>query len=728
MKKRALRIILITAAVAAAVVLAFNIAVISALSSECDDPDKLSYVAYHLFSDPPGVNFRKALYRLTGKVTARGVRSGKDGYLFPTKTDGFDYDADIRGEAPYDGETLSAFLRTLKTRSDAFAQDGCVYSVFVLPNSQTVMTDRLNTGKTAETAAQKLEKYLHDNGFANFHLLDTALAHSKYDTYHNTENAVNDYGAYLVYRQIASLLPEQIGRRARQITLTDADISVSYSEGRSLARAAGIEKLARNKNVYYGTGDFTDVYETSVPDALTVTAMKDEYNGFIGRSEILIQCPTPYERGLFMTLFSATYTNVVYEPSLGYSDCGGAIKPAACVCIVREDMLTSLLDPADGRSYELVLEGAETGGITPAPIPVTASFRRDGTLLVAGRCETECRVTVASSSDSVTVSSLDGMFITELKAEKGERLRFYAEAENRERSATSYFAAPTAKSADGSVFAGKGSMLCYSATFPDYTGENLLRSDGLSAVRERFESIVGRIRAESGKDTKVIFLAAPDPLSVYPEAAPSGVAEKRSDVTRLDQFRAALSDIDGFTFLDVRAVMRENTDIAKLYYQTDTHWTEAGAYFGYRAIIEEVGKTFGNVVPYSYNAFTPTYADASPGDLSGFAGFTGIKERICLLTPGFRSRAVGLPAKPETIDRSVYGGELLSACSDGTLPVAVMIRDSYSANLFPVISEHFSLLYAQKMWRYEPDYKKIAEYSPDFVIYVICERNLGQWE
>ena len=728
MKKRALRIILMTAAAAAVIVLAFNIAVISALSAEYDGPDAVSYVAYHLFSDPLRVNFRKALYRFTGRVTADGVRSGKDGYLFPTKTENFDYDADIRGKAPYGEETLSAFLYSLRTRADAYSQNGCVYSVFVLPNSQTVMTDKLGAVKPAETAAQKLEKYLHENGFENFYLLDTALSRSKYETYHNTENAVNDYGAYLVYRQITSLLPEQIGRRARQITLTDADVSVSYSEGRSLARAAGIEKLAKNRNVYYGTKELSDVYETRTEGDLTVSVMKDEYNGFIGRSEILIQCPTAYERGLFMTLFSATYTNTVYEPALGYRDCGDIIRPAACVCIVREDMLASLLDKADMRSYELLLEEAENGGVTPFPIPVTASFRRDGKVLVAGQCGMDCRVTVTSSSDSVTVSSLDGMFIAELGAEKGERLRFYAEAENRERSETSYFAAPAAKSADGSVFAGGGSMLCYNAAFPDYTGENLLRSDRLSAVRGRFESLVARIRAESGKDTKVIFLAAPDPLSVYPDAAPAGIAEKRSDITRLDQFRAALSDIEGFTFLDVRSVMRENTDIAKLYYQTDTHWTETGAYFGYRAIIEEVGKTFGNTAPYSYNAFTPTYVDAAPGDLSGFAGFTGIKERICLLTPGFRRKAVGLPEKPETIDRSVYGGELLSACSDETLPVAVMIRDSYSANLFPVISEHFSLLYAQKMWRYEPDYKKIAQYSPDFVIYVICERNLGQWE
>ena len=98
------------------------------------------------------------------------------------------------------------------------------------------------------------------------------------------------------------------------------------------------------------------------------------------------------------------------------------------------------------------------------------------------------------------------------------------------------------------------------------------------------------------------------------------------------------------------------------------------------------------------------------------------------MDPLSKPSAVGLPEKPDTIDRSVYGGELYSAVDNAELPVAVMIRDSYSANLFPLIGEHFSYLYAQQMWRYEPEYKKISQLSPDYVIYVICERNLGIFE
>ena len=728
MKKKTLKVLMITAAIAAVLVLAYNIAAAATLYAECDSPDKTSYVFSHLFSDRISVTMRKTVYRVFGAVSGSGVRSGRDGYLFPTKTDAFDYEADISGKAGFDAQTLEAFYTALCERRDAYALDGCSFLVVVIPNSQTVMTDKLRGTKPQKTAAEALEEYLYEQGFEGFYLMKSALSHSKYEPYHNTENAINGYGAYLVYRQITSFLPDQLGRRARQITLSDGDVTETYTDGRSLARALGLEKLAKNKDVYYPSRMLTDVYDAETSNGVTVSAMKEEYNSFIGRSELLVQCGPSYERSLFIPLFSATYTNAAYSQSLAYRDLTDVIKPSACVCIVREDELTSLLDKDDVRTYQAHIEGSANGGVTPAPVPVTAAFRADGCVIVAGQCEVDCSVTVLSGKDSVTVRPENGLFIAELKAEKGERLRFYAESDNRERSETSYFAAPSTRTADNSVYAGGGSMLCYGATFDDYTGANLLRSDRLSAVRERFVKTVEKIRSASGKDTRVIFLAAPDPLSVYPEKAPASVLEKRSDVTRLDQFKAALSDADGFVFLDVRAAMRENTDIEKLYYQTDTHWTEAGAYFGYRAIIEAVNASFPDVTPHSFNAFTLTYVDAEPGDLSGFAGLRGIRERVCLLKPKFRQRAVGLPEKPETIDRSVYGGELLSACNDDSLPTAVMIRDSYSANLFPLISEHFSLLYAQRMWAYEPDYKKISEYSPDFVIYVICERNLGMWE
>lgn len=726
MKKKAQKIILIAALAVAFCALLYTAAALFTLSFESGEQNGFVYAVSHLASDPPGSVFSKIVYKCFGAVTADGVRAGKDGYLFPTKGD-FDYGADLRGELTYDSQTLSEFLSELSRRRDAYAADGCEYRVFVIPNSQTVLTDKLRAKKTGQSGAEQLEKYLHDNGFDDFYLLDTALSHSKYQTYHNTDNAVNDYGAYLVYKRIAALMPDAVSRRAEETTLTETTLRFSESDGRALAASAGIEKLCRNRNVYYDTAPLTDKYDVRRVAGLTVCEMKDEYNGFIGRSKVLLQIPDGYERSLLLPLFASTYTNTVCADVLGYSRAAAEQFGAdICVCVIRQDGLDALLDRDDSKTYTAHLDGIVNG--VSAPEPVTASLRADGRVIIAGECAEACYVTVTSSSGSVRVRGEGGLFIAELPSKGGEKLKLYAESDAGIRSDTVAYTAPARATASEGVVAGGSSMLLYGQTFADFTGDNLLKADKLALVRKRVEKIRDSVRKSSGKDTKIIILAAPDPLSVYPEAAPDELYGKRGAVSRLDQYRTALSDVEGVVFLDVRAEMQQNRDIGRLYYQTDTHWTETGAYFGYRAITDAISADFPSVTPYPFNAFKAETAEAVPGDLAGFADLHGISERITVLRPVTRQRAVGLPEKPDTIDRSIYGGELTSAVNDDSLPVAVMIRDSYSANLFPLIGEHFSFLYAQSMWRYDPEYKKIAEYAPDYVIYVICERNLGIWE
>ena len=726
MKNKAVKITAIAAVAAAFCALLYFTAACFALAGEAGGEGAFSYAVSHVITDPPGSVFSKTVYKYFGVVTDGSVRSGKNGYLFPASCEKFDYDADMRGDALFGEDELSLYLSALSARREAFYADGCDYKVFVIPNSQTVNHAYSRLKKTGQTAAEQLEKYLHENGFDGFYLLDSTLSHTKYAPYHNTENAINDYGAYLVYRRICALMPDPVIRRADEFVLSDSGVILSESDGRSLSVEAGLSKLCKNRNVFYETDGIRARYAAKQNGNLTVCCLLDEYNDFIGRSELIFQIPDDYERSLLLPLFASTYTDTVFSGSLSYPRTAEFVTPSACVCIVREDGLSALLDKTDAKSYTSYLEGL--ANIVPAPEPVTASLKSDGTVIIAGQCPENSYVTVCSASDKSRVYASDGLFIAQLKARKGETLRLYADNGAGTVSDTVTYRTPSAVTAEKSVFAGASSMLYYSQTLEDYTGENLLKADKLALIRRQVEKTRDRIRSYSGKDTQIIILAAPDPLSVYPEAASNELYEKRAAVTRLDQIRSALSDTEGVSFLDVRPVMKENADVGMLYYRTDTHWTELGAYFGYRAIIERISADYPGISPVPFTRLNRRTVTGSPGDLSGFAGLSGIKEKITVMDPLSKPSAVGLPEKPDTIDRSVYGGELYSAVDNAELPVAVMIRDSYSANLFPLIGEHFSYLYAQQMWRYEPEYKKISQLSPDYVIYVICERNLGIFE
>ena len=733
MTKKAKRAVLIALTAVTALVLICNIASVIVLAGEYEGDGgffaRASYSLSRLFTDSPASTFRKTAYRLFGVVTEKTVAAGADGYLFPVVSDEFDYAADISGKLRYDDETRAAYLSSLNARRDALLLDDCELYVYVIPNSQTVLKDKVKGGADGLTAAQELEQYLHNNGFSNFRLLKTELSGTEIPAYHNTENGINEYGAYLVYRALASDMPDAVRRRSDVIEIGETDVSVSYTDGRELAVRAGIEKTAKNKTVVYPTSPYKARYTAEPENGCTVCRLKDEYNDFIGRSELLLYIPDAQEREMLMPLLSASYTDTVYKNTLTYpSKTVEQGRFSACVYVLREDRLAALLNESDTATYAARTAEFERGGAVTAPRVICASYKRSGTVIVAGECYDAETVTVVSSSDKVAVSCLDGRFIAELRAEPNERLTLTGDSEGRQTSEASYHNAPPTVTCEESVYAGGGSMLYYGQTVADYKGENVITDSAAEHIRRRFEGVLSKIRQNSGKDTKILFLVAPNPLTVYPDAASKSLSEKRAENTNYDAFAAAVDGIEGFTFLDIRGVMRQNSDVGKLYYQTDTHWTELGAYFGYRAITEAVSEDFPAVAPYSLSMFKIEEKTVPSGDLSGFAGLSGLTEQVGFMKPTFRYGAVGIAEKPDTIDRSVYGDELRSAVNNDALPVAVMIRDSYSANMFPLICEHFSYLYCQRMWSYNPDYKKIAELKPDFVIYVICERNLAEFE
>ena len=81
--------------------------------------------------------------------------------------------------------------------------------------------------------------------------------------------------------------------------------------------------------------------------------------------------------------------------------------------------------------------------------------------------------------------------------------------------------------------------------------------------------------------------------------------------------------------------------------------------------------------------------------------------------------------KPDTISRPEGVDDIIFTVDNEDLPSAYMVRDSYAMQLIPQIGEHFSQLHAEEMWNYEIDYKVLRELKPDYVIYVIAERNIG---
>jgi len=111
-------------------------------------------------------------------------------------------------------------------------------------------------------------------------------------------------------------------------------------------------------------------------------------------------------------------------------------------------------------------------------------------------------------------------------------------------------------------------------------------------------------------------LVCPDKPSVYPEHLPASVGRKGAR-TRLDQLSAHLAGRQ-VPFVDSRAALLRAKGSGPLYYRTDSHWNQLGAFVGYQALVERVREDLPSLPPLRLEDFTVRAAPASKrgGDLA----------------------------------------------------------------------------------------------------------------
>lgn len=221
-----------------------------------------------------------------------------------------------------------------------------------------------------------------------------------------------------------------------------------------------------------------------------------------------------------------------------------------------------------------------------------------------------------------------------------------------------------------------------------------------------------------------IFMVVPNKSTIYPEYLPAGI-RKLNARSRLDQLLAALRrDDPDFPVLDFRDVMlREKKNLA-LFYRTDTHWTELGAYLAYRATMEKLATAFPEAHAAPLAQFTVESGGRFSGDLA-----------LMLALPGdrFREKAIRLRAKaPEPPSQSSakrklgpYIREIISECPSGALPTALIVHDSFMHQLKPLFRPRFRRIVYIWDWWLHVFPQEIAREKPRIVIDEIVERALG---
>lgn len=262
------------------------------------------------------------------------------------------------------------------------------------------------------------------------------------------------------------------------------------------------------------------------------------------------------------------------------------------------------------------------------------------------------------------------------------------------------------------AIAGDNGWLVYTAEgdINDYQKVGLFSEEELAQFQHNLDALSGAY-AERGIDLIVVIV--PNKNTIYPERVPD--LPVLGDESRLDQVTAYLREHGSEQLVDLRPALLAAKAEREMYYATDTHWNDYGAYIAYAALLDEAG-----ITPRPATDFDVVTRDPALLDLSENIGATILPESKTQFAPRFDLRA-------SFKNLNLGGRRLMLSYLPGTsLPDVVLYYDSFFFNVIPMLGEHFNHgLYVQNytgggLW----NLSWVDEREPDVVIIEFAERYL----
>ena len=287
-------------------------------------------------------------YLLYGKLRSDSVLLGKEGFLFDVydSESGYNYIEDYVGESLPDEAYLASLADGIAKARRIFTDAGSECIVVVIPNAQTVYGELMPDyfGEISDnTVLKRLSIYMDEIGAEGYVDMTDVLIGAKGDgqLYNNTENSLNSLGAYYVYRALIDAIPEDQGGEMRVIERSDLELSHHYTEGKTLARRAGIEDLHFNLTVSVDFG-FSQNYSIFP----RVNGVEKTYNNdFSGGSVVHLECINEWDKIMLGDYFSNSFRTVGCR--VGATDTKNlfeTIKPDITYIFVHEYQLSTFAD------------------------------------------------------------------------------------------------------------------------------------------------------------------------------------------------------------------------------------------------------------------------------------------------------------------------------------------------------------------------------------------------
>jgi len=267
---------------------------------------------------------------------------------------------------------------------------------------------------------------------------------------------------------------------------------------------------------------------------------------------------------------------------------------------------------------------------------------------------------------------------------------------------------------------GKDSWLFYTGdeSVGDYQNLISLPTGKLSNLQKSLDRLNEKL-AEKG--ITLIVVASPNKDTIYPQYMPDEILVL-NEASRLDQFIEYMKENGETTVIDLRSALQNASLSQDVYYKTDTHWNNLGAYYGYVEIMNVLSEKSPNFKPHPLSDFEYKSAGYSERDLPGIMGLPNYEEENWILAPKFKvDRNVTSEVLPDGVHyvRTVVNKE-------DNLPTLLVYGDSFYGGISQFIEPHFSRVkaipYSAQAEAWSLDW--IQQENPDIVIIEFVERYL----
>ena len=275
------------------------------------------------------------------------------------------------------------------------------------------------------------------------------------------------------------------------------------------------------------------------------------------------------------------------------------------------------------------------------------------------------------------------------------------------------------KTSFGKVIVGSDGWLFYAAKddgdpIADYLGENLYTQKQLEDIASKLMMAEAELK-ENG--TEFVLCMTPNKERVYSEFMPREYGEPAAS-HRMGQLYGYLSENTDLRIVytyDAIMQAKDKTDV-DLWYKTDTHWNDVGAYVGSRELLKELGITLPDI---DEGVYTPVTEENTAGDLA----------RLLHLEPLLKSgdnecRLSGFTAQGETEYEEGYHAAEDHHTKGADERRIYVCRDSYCDAMVQYIGNCFNESRYIYWQGYTPE--DMYAYEPDVFVLEVVERYLDE--